>query len=100
MSKTKKPFKKLKKTRLTENEKIKGFILRNSQRGYFTRIPTIAYKFEITHAKAWNIVGELLADDSIEAHHDNNGEMKVCETGQIFKILNKTKKKINFKRNQ
>jgi len=100
LSKTKKPFKKFKKTRQTESEKIKGFILKNSQSGYFTRVPTVAYKFEITHAMAWNIIGELLVYNNIEAYHDNNGEMKVCAVGHSFKILNKINKKTDFKRNQ
>ncbi len=98
MSIGKKPFKKFRKPKLTEYEKIKNFILKNSQRGYFTRVPTIAYKFEIPHAKAWDIVGELLSEDIIEAYHDNTGEMKVCALGQIFKILNS--KKSSFKRKQ
>ncbi len=98
MSINKKPLKKFKRPRLTDYEKIKKFILRNSQNGYFTRVPTIAYKFEIPHARAWDIVGELLTDNIIESYHDNTGEMKVCATGQIFKILNKTKKKFSSKK--
>jgi len=97
LAREKRPLKKFKKQRLTDYEKIKNFILRNSQNGYFTRVPTIAYKFEIPHARAWDIVGELLTDNIIESYHDNTGEMKVCATGQIFKILNKTKKKSSKK---
>ena len=64
------------------------FILRNSKNGFFTKISTIPYKFEIPESKAWDIVGELLSDGLLESIHDQvTGEMKLCETGKIYSIM-------------
>lgn len=82
----------------TIEEKIKQFVLRNSKSGYFTRVNTIAWKFDIPHARAWEIVGTLLSEDVLEAYHDDSGEMKLCEPGKTFTILKnfkKTSKKFN-----
>jgi hypothetical protein len=69
--------------------RIKDFILHNSKNGYYTKVSTLSYKFEISSEKAWQIVGELLIDGVIESVHDEfTGEMKLCETGKTYLILN------------
>ena len=81
------------KTRTTE-EKIKSFVLRNSKNGYYTKVSTIPYKFEISQEKAWEIVGDLLDEGFIESTHDQKtGEMKLCETGKTYQILNLEQKR-------
>jgi hypothetical protein len=85
-----KPFRKFKKMEplIPIEKKIENFILRNSKNGYFTKISTIPYKFEISESKAWDVVGELLSDGSLESTHDEiTGEMKLCETGKIYSIM-------------
>lgn len=82
----------------TTEDKIKQFVLRNSKSGYFTRVNTLAWKFDIPHARAWEIVGTLLSEDVLEAYHDDSGEMKLCEPGKTFTTLKnskKTSKKLN-----
>jgi predicted house-cleaning noncanonical NTP pyrophosphatase (MazG superfamily) len=77
-----------KKTQTIE-DRIKDFILRNSKNGYYTKVSTLSYKFEILQDKAWEIVGELLTDGLIESIHDEfTGEMKLCEAGKTYLILN------------
>ena len=85
-----KPFRKFRNTgpSLTIEQKIEQFILRNSKNGYFTKVSTINYKFEISESKAWEIVGELLFNGNIESTHDQNtGDMKLCENGKTFQIM-------------
>ncbi len=83
------PFRKFKRREpsLTREQKIENFILRNSQNGFFTKVSTIPYKFEISESRAWEIVGELLSNGSLESIHDEiTGEMKLCETGKTYHI--------------
>ena len=91
MSFNKKPFRKF-KTRekpISIEEKIKNFVLRNSKNGYYTKVSTLPQKFEISEEKAWQIVGELLDEGKIESTHDEkSGEMKLCELGKTYVILN------------
>jgi len=85
-----KPFRKFrrKEPSLTREQKIEKFILRNSQNGFFTKVSTIPYKFEISESKAWEIVGELLSNSSLESVHDEiTGEMKLCEIGKSYSIM-------------
>ena len=85
-----KPFRKFRNTgpSLTIEQKIEQFILRNSKNGYFTKVSTINYKFEISESKAWEIVGELLFNGNIESTHDQNtGDMKLCENEKTFQIM-------------
>ena len=78
----------------TTEEKIKNFILRNSKNGYYTKISTLSYKFEIPEDRAWDIAGELLGDGVLESIHDERtGEMKLCETGKIYEILSLEQKR-------
>ena len=90
MSFNKKPFRKSTrrpKSQTTE-ERIKEFVLRNSKNGYYTKVSTLSYKFEISEGRAWEIVGELLDDGSVESVHDErSGEMKLCETGKTYLIM-------------
>ncbi|MBM2818700.1 MAG: hypothetical protein HW410_382 [Nitrosarchaeum sp.] len=73
----------------TIEERIKDFILRNSKNGYYTKVSTLSYKFEIPQDKAWEIVGGLLTDGTVESIHDEfTGEMKLCEEGKTYLILN------------
>jgi len=73
----------------TAEEKIKEFVLRNSKNGYYTKVSTLSYKFEISQDRAWEIVGGLLDEGLIESVHDQkSGEMKLCETGMTYNILN------------
>jgi len=94
MPENKRPFKRLSGNKSntksqTIEDRIKDFILRNSKNGYYTKISTISYKFEIPHDKTWEIVGGLLIDGTIESVHDEfTGEMKLCEEGKTYLILN------------
>lgn len=73
----------------TTEEKIKEFVLRNSKNGYYTKVSTLSYKFEISQDRAWEIVGGLLDEGFVESVHDQkSGEMKLCETGKTYNILN------------
>lgn len=89
------PFRRFKKEpSLTTEQKIEQFILRNSKNGYFTKVSTIPYKFEISEDTAWNIVGGLLSSGSLESIHDEfTGEMKLCETGKIYLIMDLEKRR-------
>ncbi len=85
-----KQFRRFKKREpsVSVEKKVEMFILRNSKSGFFTKISTIPYKFEISESKAWDIVGELLSDGLLESTHDQiTGEMKLCETGKIYSIM-------------
>ena len=90
----------------TIEDRVKDFILRNSKNGYYTKVSTLSYKFEIPEDKAWEIVGELLSDGVIESIHDEfTGEMKLCEAGKTYLIMNleqqrKRQKSQEFKRNR
>ena len=55
-----KPFRRFKKREppISIEQKIESFILRNSKNGYFTKVSTISYKFEISESKGWDIVGD------------------------------------------
>jgi len=91
-----KPFRKFrrKEPSLTREQKIEKFILRNSQNGFFTKVSTIPYKFEISESRAWEIVGELLSNSTLESIHDEiTGEMKLCETGKTYFIMDLEKKR-------
>jgi len=91
-----KPFRKFKRKEpsLTREQKIEQFILRNSQNGYFTKVLTIPYKFEISESQTWDIVGELLSTGSLESIHDEfTGEMKLCETGKMYSIMDLERKR-------
>ena len=91
-----KPFRRFKKRGppLTTEQKIQKFISRNSQSGYFTKVSTIPYQFEISESKAWDIVGELLTNGSLESTHDEiTGEMKLCESGKTYFIMNLERKR-------
>ncbi len=75
-------------------DKIKDFILRNSKNGYYTKISTLSYKFEIPQDKAWEIAGDLLGDGTLESIHDERtGEIKLCETGKVYEILSQDQKR-------
>ena len=91
-----KPFRKFKKRgpSLTTEQKVKQFIIRNSKNGYFTRVSTISYKFDVPEEKAWEIVGEFLSEGSLESTHDEkSGEMKLCEPGKTYAILDLEQKR-------
>ena len=91
-----KPFRRFQKREpsLSTEQKIESFILRNSKNGYFTKVSTISYKFEVSQSKGWDIVGELLASGSVESIHDEiSGEMKLCETGKTYYIMDLEKKR-------
>ena len=91
-----KPFKKFKRREpsLSREQKIENFILRNSQNGFFTKVSAIPYKFEISESRAWDIVGELLSNGSVESIHDEiTGEMKLCETGKTYSIMDLERKR-------
>ena len=83
-------YKKFKKREpnLTTEQKVEKFVIRNSQNGFFTKVSTISYKFDVTEDMAWSIVGELLSNGLVEAiHDDHTGEMKLCETGKTYTII-------------
>ncbi len=91
-----KPFKRFKRREpsISIEQKIEKFILRNSKSGFFTKVSTIPYKFEISESKAWDIVGEFLSNGSFDSIHDEfTGEMKLCETGKIYSIMDLERKR-------
>jgi len=76
------------------SKKIESFILRNSKNGYFTKVSTISYKFEVSQSRGWDIVGELLSSGALESIHDEiTGEMKLCENGKTYHIMDLEKKR-------
>ncbi len=103
-----KPFRKFRRREpsLTREQKIEKFIVRNSKSGFFTKVSTIPYKFEISESRAWEIVGELLSNGLLESIHDEiTGEMKLCETGMTYSIMDlerkrKREKFSSFKKNR
>jgi len=98
----KRPFRKFTKKApsLTTEQKVERFILRNSENGFFTKVTTIPYKFEISESKAWDVVGELLTSGKIESVHDEiSGEMKLCKRGQTYSIMNSEQKRKRQKGN-
>ncbi len=91
-----KSFRRFKKREpsLTREQKIEQFILRNSKNGFFTKVSTIPYKFEISESNTWDIVGELLSNGLLESIHDEiTGEMKLCETGKTYSIMDLERKR-------
>ncbi|MGY5147578.1 MAG: hypothetical protein ACW9W4_06240 [Candidatus Nitrosopumilus sp. bin_7KS] len=91
-----KPYRNFKKREpsLTAEQKVESFVKRNSQNGYFTKVSTISYKFDVSEDMAWSIVGELLSSGSFESIHDDyTGEMKLCEMGKIYSILDLEQKR-------
>ena len=69
MSFNRKPFRRSirrPKSQTTE-EKIKEFVIRNSKNGYYTKVSTLSYKFEISEERAWEIVGALLDEGLVES---------------------------------
>lgn len=91
-----KPFRKFTKREpsLTTEQKVAEFILRNSKNGFFTKVSTITYKFDISESMAWSIVGELLSDGTLDSIHDQvTGDMKLCETGKIYVIMDLERKR-------
>lgn len=91
-----KPYRNFKKREptLTAEQKIEQFVLRNSRNGFFTKVSTIHYKFEVSEDMAWSIVGELLSNGSCESIHDEySGEMKLCETGKTYAIMDLERKR-------
>ena len=79
----------------TKEDKIKDFIMYNTKNGYYTKVSTLSRKFGISAEQTWDIVGALLAEDVIESIHDEKSEeMKLCESGKKYHILNlRTRKK-------
>ena len=86
---------------LTTEQKVESFVKRNSQSGYFTKVSTISYKFDVSEARSWDIVGELLSSGSFESIHDDyTGEMKLCEIGKIYSILDLEQKREKYRNNK
>ena len=91
-----KPYRNFRKKEpnLTVEQKVEQFVLRNSGNGYFTKVSTIPYKFEVSEDMAWTIVGELLSNGSCESIHDEfSGEMKLCATGKTYQIMDMEQKR-------
>ena len=79
---------------LTIEQRVEKFVLRNSENGFFTKVSTIPYKFEISESKAWDVVGELLTGGTLESIHDEfTGEMKLCKMGQMYSVMNSERNK-------
>ena len=88
---------------LTTEQKAEQFVIRNSKNGYFTKVSTLSYKFGISEESAWNVVGELLSSGLFESVHDEyTGEMKLCENGKTYSILDleRKRKKDKYKNNK
>lgn len=97
-----KPYRNFKKREpsLTTEQKVEQFIIRNSKNGYFTKVSTISYKFDVSEDMAWSIVGELLSNGLFDSIHDEyTGEMKLCETGKTYSIsdLERKRKRDKFR---
>jgi len=91
-----KPFRRFTKREpsLTTEQKVAQFILRNSKNGFFTKVSTIPYKFDISESMTWSIIGELLSDGTLDSIHDQvTGDMKLCETGKIYSIMDLERKR-------
>lgn len=91
-----KPYRNFKKREpsQTVEQKVESFIMRNSKSGFFTKVSTISYKFEVSEDKAWSIAGELLSSGSFESIHDEySGEMKLCEYGKKYEIMELERKR-------
>jgi len=91
-----KPYRNFRKKEpvLTTEQKVESFVKRNSQSGYFTKVSTISYKFGVSEDEAWSIIGELLSNGSFESIHDDyTGEMKLCEMGKTYLILDLEQKR-------
>ena len=100
-----KPYRNFKKREpnLTTEQKVEQFVMRNSNNGYFTKISTIHNKFEVSEDMAWTIIGELLSNGSCESIHDEfSGEMKLCEIGKTYQImdLERKRKRAKYKTNK
>ena len=95
MPENKRTFRKFKREKpQTIEERVKNFILRNSKNGFYTKVSTLSYKFEIPQDQAWSVAGDLLADGILESiHDDRTGEMKLCEAGKIYEILDQEQKR-------
>jgi len=98
----KKPYRNFKEREPSQTieQKVESFIMRNSRSGFFTKVSTISYKFEVSEDKAWSIVGEVLSSGSFESTHDEySGEMKLCEYGKKYAImeLERKRKKEKYK---
>ena len=78
---------------VTTEEKIKNFVIRNSRNGFFTKLTTLSYKFEIPEDEAWVISGSLLADNVLECVHDENGDAKLCEAEKSLEVLQKERQR-------
>ncbi len=92
--KTHKRFFKKREPNLTTEQKVERFIRRNSQNGFFTKVSTISYKFDVSEDTAWSVVGELLCSGLFESIHDmHSGEMKICESGKTYAILDFERKR-------
>ena len=79
---------------MTTEQKIEGFVKRNSQNGFFTKVSTLSYKFGISEDMAWSVVGEMLSEGSFESIHDEySGEMKLCEFGKTYAIMDLERKR-------
>ena len=57
----KRPYRKFKNPEkpLTTEQKIESFVIRNSKNGFFTKVKTIPFKFEISEDRAWDVVGGI-----------------------------------------
>ena len=91
-----KPFRRFtkKEPSMTAEQKIAQFILRNSRNGFFTKVSTIPYKFDISESMAWSVVGVLLSDGTVDSIHDQvTGDMKLCETGKIYAVMDLERKR-------
>ncbi len=74
----------------TTEELIKNFVIRNSRNGFFTKIPTLSFKFEIPQDAAWEMAGTLIAENVLEVIHDERtGDPKLCEAGKSYEVLQK-----------
>ena len=88
---SKKPFKRVPAP--TMEDKIKSFVIRNSRTGFFTKLTTVSFKFEIPEEEAMSNLSSLLADNALEIIHDDNGDAKLCEAGKSYDVMQKELKR-------
>jgi len=79
-------------------DKIKSFVIRNSRAGFFTKLTTVSFKFEIAQDEAMSILSMLLADNTLEIVHDDFGEAKLCEAGRSYDVMQKELQRRSEKR--
>lgn len=87
-----------KRPKVSVEDRIKSFVIRNSRMGFFTNMKTITTKFGLTEDEALSKLGFLLTNDTLECVHGRNGEIKLCESGKRLEIQSQRHSKAGRRR--